>query len=316
MRRFLTAVLCVAMCAIAGPLLAPPASATRAPGTIPLPVDFQPEGIAVGRGDTFYVGSLRSGDIYRGHLRTGEGSLFVDTDGRQAVGMRVDEARNLLFVAGGTGGHVYVYNTRDGSQAADIAVGGPNTFTNDVALTRHAAYFTDTFAPLIYKVPYGRGWFGTPEAITVTGPAGVSDPGTFGLNGIDATADGSMLVVDHTNEGIIALVDPATGISREITLVGGSLVPTTPDGLQLEGRWLYVVENFANMIAKIKLSGDLTSGRIVRTITSDHFEVPSTVAVKGNLLAAVNAKFDLGLPPPFSTGAPPGTPFEVVTVRR
>ena len=157
---------------------------------------------------------------------------------------------------------------------------------------------------------------GAPQAIPVTGPAGVSDPGTFGLNGIDVTADGSMLVVNHTNEGIIALVDPATGLSREITLTGGSLVPATPDGLQLEGRWLYVVENFANKIAKIKLSGDLTSGRIVRTITSDLFEVPSTAAVKGNLLAAVNAKFDLGLPPPFSTGAPPGTPFEVVTVRR
>jgi hypothetical protein len=93
-------------------------------------------------------------------------------------------------------------------------------------------------------------------------------------------------------------------------------VPTTPDGLQLEGHRLYVVENFADRIAKIKLSGDLTAGRIVRTITSDRFEVPSTAAVKGNLLAAVNAKFDLGLPPPFSTGAPPGTPFEVVTVRR
>jgi hypothetical protein len=316
MRRLLPSVLGAALLAVASLLLAPPASATRAPATIPLPVDFQPEGIAVGRGDTFYVGSLRSGDIYRGHLRTGRGSLFVDTAGRQAVGMRVDEARKLLFVAGGIGGHVYVYSTRDGSQVADIAVAGPSTFTNDVALTRHAAYFTDTFAPRIYKLPYGRRGFGTPQAITVTGPAGVSDPGTFGLNGIDATADGSTLVVDHTNEGIVALVDPDTGVSREITLTGGSLVPATPDGLQLEGHWLYVVENFANMIAKIKLSGNLTAGRIVRTITSGNFEVPSTAAVKGNLLAVVNAKFDLGLPPPFSPGAPPGTPFEVVTVRK
>ncbi len=316
MRRFLTSLVCLAVCAASAAIVASPASATRAPGTIPLPVDFQPEGIAVGTGNTFYVGSLRSGDIYRGDLRTGEGSLFVDTDGRQAVGMRVDEGRKLLFVAGGIGGHVYVYSTRDGSQVADLVVGGPTTFTNDVALTRHAAYFTDTFAPLIYKVPYGRGGFGTPEAITVSGPAGVSVPGTFGLNGIDATPDGSTLVVDHSDEGIIALVDPATGVSRSIALTGGALVPGTPDGLQLEGRWLYVVENFANSIAKIKLSGDLSSGRIDRIITSDDFEVPSTVAVKGDRLAAVNAKFDLGLPPPFSPGAPPGTHFEVVTVSK
>lgn len=316
MRRFLPTVLCSVICVVASPLLVPSASATRAPEMIPLPVDFQPEGIAVGRGDTFYVGSLRSGDIYRGDLRTGQGSLFVDTDGRQAVGMRVDEDRKLLFVAGGIGGHVYVYSTRDGSQVANIEVGGPSTFTNDVALTRHAAYFTDTFAPRIYKVPYGRGGVGPAQTITVTGPAGVSVPGTFGLNGIDATPDGSTLIVDHTNESIVALVDPVTGVSREITLSGGSLAPGTPDGLQLEGRRLYVVQNFADEIAKIKLSGNLTSGRILRNITSAQFEVPSTAAVKGNLLAVVNAKFDLGLPPPFSPGAPPGTHFEVVTVRR
>ena len=316
MRRFLPAILGAALCVVAVPLLAPPASATRAPETIPLPVDFQPEGIAVGRGDTFYVGSLRSGDIYRGSLRTGEGSLFVDTDNRQAAGMRVDEARKLLFVAGGIGGHVYVYSTQDGSQVADIPVAGPTTFTNDVALTNDAAYFTDTFAPFLYKVPYGGGGFGAPQAIPVTGPAGVSDPGTFGLNGIDATPDGSTLVVNHTNEGIVALVDPATGVSREITLTGGSLVPGTPDGLQLEGHRLYVVENFANTIAVIQLSGDLTSGRMIRTITSPSFEVPTTMAVKGDLIAAVNAKFDLGFPPPFGPGAPLGTEFEVVTVRR
>jgi hypothetical protein len=29
-------------------------------------------------------------------------------------------------------------------------------------------------------------------------------------------------------------------------------------------------------------------------------------------LAAVNAKFDLGFPPPIGPGAPPGTPFDVI----
>jgi hypothetical protein len=41
-----------------------------------------------------------------------------------------------------------------------------------------------------------------------------------------------------------------------------------------------------------------------------------SATVKRNVLAAVNARFGLGLPLPFSTEAPPGTPFEVVTVRR
>lgn len=77
-----------------------PASAGPFPHIVPLPTDFQPEGIAVGAGSTFYVGSLHDGDIYRGDLRTGDGALFVDTAGRAALGMRVDRAHGYLVVAG------------------------------------------------------------------------------------------------------------------------------------------------------------------------------------------------------------------------
>lgn len=302
--------------ATAAALLAAPASAKQPTSTVPLPVDFQPEGIAIGTGDTFYVGSLRDGDIYRGDLSTGQGQVFVDTTGRASVGMRVDEARKLLFVAGGPGGHVYVYDARDGSQVADVAVGPPSAFINDVALTPDAAYFTDTFSPFLYKLPYDADGFGAPVAIPVTGPAGTSEPGTFGLNGIDATPDGSTLVVNHADLGLVALVDPTTGVSTEIPVSGGGLVPGTLDGLQLEGHRLYVVENFANAIAVIDLSGDLSTGVLADTITSDAFHVPTTAAIKGDTIAAVNGRFDLGFPPPFGPGAPPGTTFDVVQVRR
>ena len=52
------------------------------PASIALPVGFQPEGIAVGAGSTFYVGSLHDGDIYRGSLRSGAGDLFIRSDRR------------------------------------------------------------------------------------------------------------------------------------------------------------------------------------------------------------------------------------------
>lgn len=296
--------------------LAVPAAAAQLPASIPIPIDFQPEGIAIGTGDTFYVSSLRDGDIYRGDLSTGKGSLLVDTSGRVAAGMRVDEARKLLFVAGGPGGRIYVYDSRDGSEVADIAVGPSTAFTNDVALTGDAAYFTDTFSPNIYKLPYGRNTFGTPSTIAVTGPAGMTGPGIFGLNGIDATGDGRTLIVNHTHLGILALVDPDTGVSTQIPISGGSLVPDTLDGLQLEGRTVYVVQNFANSIAVVDLSGDLSSGVLEETITTPLFRVPSTAALHGSTIAAVNARFDLGFPPPFGPGAPPGTDFDVVLVRK
>jgi hypothetical protein len=305
--------LAAALLAVA--LFPTPATAVPRPNSIPLPIDFQPEGIAVGEGNTFYVGSLRTGDIYRGDLRSGQGSLFVDAGDRVAVGMRVDNARGWLVVAGGATGHAWVYDTRDGSTVADLELGTPGvTFSNDVAITRDALYFTDTFAPTIYKVPINAdGSFGATDPITVTGPAAATGTG-FGLNGIDSTHRG-WLIVNHTNLGILALVNPSTGASREIAIAGSGLIPGTPDGLQLEGHTAWVVENFANVVARVKLSPDLTSGRIVDTITSDLFRVPTTVARHGSTLALVNGRFDLGFPPPFGPGAPAGTDFNVVQLR-
>jgi hypothetical protein len=304
------------MAVLLAPLLTPVvAAASPFPDSIPLPDDFQPEGIAVGTGSTFYVGSLWDGDVFRGDLRSGAGEVFIDVADRQALGMRVDEGRHMLFVAGGFTGHAYVYDTRNGTTLADLALGSAGaSLVNDVALTREAAYFTDTFAPVIYKVPIARdGSLGPAQTITVTGPAGASTGG-FGLNGIDAPPDGSVLLVNHSDLGVLATVDPASGVSELVELTGGSLVAGTLDGLALDGRTVWVVQNFANSVAEVRLSPDLASGEIVRTITNPLFRVPTTVAMHGSTLALVNSRFDLGFPPPLGPGAPPGTEFDVVLV--
>ena len=71
--RNLAALAAVALSITAGVAAAAPAF----PATIPLPRGFQPEGIAI-RGNTFYVGSIPTGAIYRGNLRTGTGSILVE----------------------------------------------------------------------------------------------------------------------------------------------------------------------------------------------------------------------------------------------
>jgi sugar lactone lactonase YvrE len=303
------------------PLLSPPASATPFPSSVPLPDDFQPEGIAIGPGDTFYVGSLRDGDIYRGDLSTGEGSVFVDVSGRVSVGMEADVGHGRLWVAGGADGRGWVYDLRTGATLAELQLapasppGFPTVLVNDVTVTETAAYFTDTFGPHVFKVPIGAdGSIGTPATITVTGPAGAT--GDFGLNGIKATPDGSTLIVNHTAAGILATVDTETGESRAIDLGGDSLIPGTADGLILEGHTAWVVENFAETLVEVRLSPDWTSGRLVSRTTDPLFRVPTTVAAHGSRLALVNGRFDLGFPPPFDVGAPPGTDFDVVVVRK
>lgn len=303
--------------AVAATLAAAPAPPFAA--SVPLPDDFAPEGIAVGSGSTFYVGSLVDGDIYVGDLRSGDGHLLVDTTGRQAAGLKVDEARHRLFVAGGATGRAFVYDTRDGSLIAEpVLTTAPGALLNDVVVTDEAAYFTDSLHPVLLKLPIAAdGSLGPPESLPVTGPA-AAILGFPNLNGIDATPSGDTLVVGHTLAGAMYTVDPVTGASREIELTGPALIPGTNDGLLLAGRTLWVVENFAERLVEIRLAPDLSSGRVVAVVTDDDvggvFRIPTTVARHGNRLALVNGRFDLGLPPPFGTGAPPGTDYDVAVV--
>ena len=303
------------------PLLSTPASGAPFPASIPVPDGFQPEGIAIGRGHTFYVGSLIDGDIYRGDLRSGEGSLFVDVSGRAAAGMEADVANNRLWVAGGADGRGWVYDLTTGATVAELQLAPPGVFptvlVNEVTVTETAAYFTDTFGPHVFKVPIGPGGaIGAPTTITLTGPAGTTGPGMFGLNGIKTTPDGATLIVNHTALGILATVDPVTGVSSEIDLGAGSLVPNTADGLVVRGHTAWVVENFANTLVKVRLSPDWSSGEIVSRTTSPLFRVPTTVAVRGSRVALINGRFDLGFPPPFGPPAPPDTDYDVVVLKK
>ena len=63
-------------------------SENRFPKNIALPNGFRPEGVTVGKGGEFYVGSLADGAIYKGDLRTGEGAIFfAGQAGNVSVGL-------------------------------------------------------------------------------------------------------------------------------------------------------------------------------------------------------------------------------------
>ena len=281
-------------------------TAPRLPDLIPLPDGFQPEGIASGRAGTFYAGSLLDGRIYKGSYLTGEGSILVGpTLGRLAVGMDLDERSNLLWVADGTGGGGQVYDGATGAELAGFSFGGG--FINDVIVTRDAAWFTDSFSPTLFRVPLLAD--GTPEGGFVAVPLGGDFqfvPGTFNANGIEAVP-GTMptLLVVNSATGRLYAVDPGTG---EATLIQGVSVPSG-DGILLDGaHTLYVVQNFLNQIAEVRLSPDLSSGAVVGILTSGAFQIPTTVAAFGPALYAVNARF--GTPPT------PDTEYDVVRVEK
>ena len=287
------------------------APAKAFPDVISLPNGFQPEGIASGNGTTFYVGSIPTGAIYRGDLRTGEGGVLVQPQaGRSAIGLKYDERTGLLFVAGGPTGFAYIYNGQTGAKVDEIRLTTDQpAFINDVVVTRDAAYFTNSKQAEFYRVPLADNGqpLGTRQRIPLGGDYVFNpDPNAFNANGIAATPNGKTLIVVNSGDGALYKVDPATGNAVLIDL-GGDAVPAG-DGILLQGKTLYVVQNQLNQIAVVQLSPDLTSGTIVDTITSSAFRVPTTIARFGNSLYAVNARF--GTPPT------PDTEYEVVRVTR
>ena len=285
---------------------ASPAADRPFPQMIALPNGFAPEGIAVGRGDTFYVGSIPTGAIYSGSLRTGEGSVLVPAaPGRKAIGLDVD-ARNRLFVAGGSTGDAYVYDGATGALLAEYDLASGATFVNDVVVTRDGAYLTDSFNQVLYRIPIAPdGTLGaTAETIPLSGDIAYTTG--FNANGIDATPDGRWLVLVQSNTGLLFRVDPATGVAREIDL-GGETV-TAGDGILLDGRTLYVVRNQQNRIAVVRVAPDLLSGRLVTHLTDPGFDVPTTIAEHGNRLYAVNARF--------GTPVTPDTEYRVTQLRK
>ena len=302
-RRVLTLLAGLALCAVA------PASATSPwPETIPLPTGFQPEGIDVGNGHTFYVGSIPTGAVYRGDLRTGEGRIFVPAQtGRAAIGL--DFADQRLFVAGGPTGRAWVYDARTGATLASYQLAaGPPTFVNDVVVTRDAAWFTESQGAVLYRVPIASdGTLGSQadvETVPLTGDFTLA-PG-FNVNGIDATPQGDTLVIVQSNLGRLYTVDPASGEADLIALAGGDVA--MGDGILLDAKTLYVVQNRLNRVAVVRLRPDLSSGRITGHLTDPDLDVPTTIAEFGRALYAVNARFGVE--------NPATQPFSVVRLER
>ena len=293
------------------------ATAQSFPETVPLPDGFQPEGITLGIGHTAYVGSLAGGAIYAVDLRTGTGSELVPgfPGSLFAVGLDFDPRSGYLFVAGGLTGDGRMYDTDTGQMVDRITLGALfASWINDVFVTRNAAYFTNSFAPEIFKVPLTSD--GVPSGPAQRLPLGgdweqVPGPMVINANGIVATPDGGTLIVVNYVLGRLYTVDPATGYATEIDL-GGSSVPTG-DGLVLRGKTLYVVQNFAEGIAVFTLSPDYSTATFTGYLADDDLRIPSTADSFGPWLYAVNARFDI-CPPP--TCDPTGLDFDIVRVEQ
>jgi sugar lactone lactonase YvrE len=277
---------------VAATLALPAAAVAQAPDRIDLPAAWEPEGITTD-GASLFVGSLADGAIWKGDPTTGEGDVLVTgAEGTVSVGLDHDDAGHL-WAAGGPTGEVRAYDATSGELLETYAFEAG--FLNDVAVTADAAYVTDSFLPQVLVVPIGEdGSLAAPEdayALPIGGELEYGDG--FNVNGIVATDAG--LVVVHSGEGQLYRIDPMTGDAVLVDIGDASV--SNGDGLELDGRNLYVVRNQLNQIATYELAEDAASATLVAETTSDDFEVPTTAALVGDDLWAVNARFGIEVDP-------------------
>ena len=264
-----------------------------------LPNGFQPEGISTGKGTSFYVGSVATGAIFRGDLRTGKGAILVkgDPGNKAATGNKVDK-RNRLWVSGASTGTGTVYDADTGKQleSYQFAPAGSDTFINDVIVTKDAAYFTDSRVQSLYVVPIGRGGKigDTFKVLPLTGDLVFGDG--FNNNGIEASPDGDTLLVIQSNTGFLFKVNPKTGVTKKVDLGATTL----PGRRRPAAAGPHDPQRGAERAARSRCSSWTGRTPPERSSTSSPAQGISTfrprLAAFGKFLYVVNARF--GIPNP------------------
>lgn len=228
-------------------------------------------------------------------------------EGRSAIGIKVD-SRNRVIAAGGATGEAYVYDAATGADRARyrLAIAGSETFVNDLVVTPAGTYFTDSRQQQLYFVPSAAKGRLAPQSAVRTIPLTGDIVYATGnnANGIVSAPGRKRLIVVQSNTGKLFRVNAGTGQATEISLGAANVL--NGDGLLLQGRDLFVVQNRLNQIAVIRMNASFTSGQVTRTITDKDFDVPTTLTSAAGRLYAVNARF--GTPPQ------PDTAYAVVRV--
>jgi len=292
------------------------------PEAIAIPVGFEAEGIELGKRDEFFVGanSLSSlfgeaffgiphkpsefaGAIYKGNLSTGKGAILSPPTGKPASGLSYDRRTDYLYAATGFGDlvtgsfsdqGVTVYDASNGDIIREITFGdGLGIAINDCLVTRRGVYCTDSFNPDLYKVVLEKGGRLplVPVVEKIPMPGFQMVPG-FNANGLVGKFNGRQLVIVNISSGVLYRVDTASGQAFPIEIEGAEQLFVDGDGLYLDGRTLYIMQNFSDKIAVVQLSGDLSRGEFIKNIPGEGeinpLNVATTIIGFGNSIYAIN----------------------------
>ena len=267
-----------------------------------------PEGIAYSPTlDKFLVSSLTQGKVGLVDQKGRYADLIKDDKLISSVGMKVRGM--LLYVCNGDQGisdksttqttlktaGLFVYDLTSGQnlRRVDLAALLPTAshYANDMAFDDQGnAYVTDSFAPVIYKVPADS----TRPTIFINSPLFAGAQG-INLNGIVYHPDKYLIVV-KSNEGKLFKIDLAN--PNNVSEITGVALPNG-DGMVLYNNDLYVVSN-RNRVSQVRSSDGWKTASIVKTDSIGYNEATTNALVNdklytlnariGEVSAAVSAK--------------------------
>jgi sugar lactone lactonase YvrE len=295
------------------------------PTRVPTLAGAASEGFAIGKGHTAY-NSSPDGSIYKVDLRSGVGEVLVDIQNPfdcTKLGMRVDDRTNYLFVAGCLYGNALVFDADNGALIMEYQLNTSGEFglPNDLTITNDAVYFTDSYRPVLYRLPLSSNGdipLDPGAATEIPLPAefalGPNEP-CCGGNGIVSTPDGKTLIIGHSNLAQLYRLDTASGEIEQIAVDG----PLTGflDGIAMQSKTLYIMTpyDFAgppvsiDRIQVVELDKGYLTGALVATITDpDNLDGVASGAIFGNSLYVNNARYAVGFPAP-------DTPFWVTKLK-
>jgi hypothetical protein len=318
------------------------------PEAISIPTGFEAEGIELGKGHEFFLGAFSfssvfgpaffevthplsefAGAIYKGNLRTGEGAILAPATGKPVTGLSYDPRTDYLYAATGftdlvtgsfTDQGVIVYDASSGDVITEITF-GDGIVINDCLVTRTAVYCTDSINPDLYKVVLEKGGRlpSTPVVEVIPMPGFEMVEG-FNANGLAGNFDGRQLVIVNGTTGVLYLVDTESGEASDLEIEGAEQLFVDGDGLYLDGRTLYILQNFQDKVAVVQLSGDLTGGSFIRNIPGEGapnpLKVATTIIGFNNSLYAINTNFFERIGTVENPGNPAEIQSEVVRLRK
>lgn len=276
------------------------------------------EGFAIGKGHTAY-NSSPDGSLYKVDLRSGKGEVLVDIQDPfdcSKLGMRVDKRTNYLFVAGCVYGNALVLDADNGATINTYQLNNSGEFAlpNDLTITNDAVYFTDSYRPVLYRLPLSK------DGEIPLDPGAATEiplPAEFALNpnepccggnGIVSTPNGKTLIIGHSNLARLYRVDTASGEVEQIAVDG----PLTGflDGIAMQGSTLYIMTPYdfpgppvsIDRIQVVELDKGYRTGTLTETITDpDNLDGVASGAIFGNSLYVNNARYTTEFPPALDT---------------